>query len=309
MLKQYFILFFAAIIFFVPNSILAAVYNMPTPGNDIIGHVFVTKVKYNDSVNTIRQRYEVSYEELVDANPNINFYKLRVGQSIIIPTEFILPKYRQGIVINIPELRLYYFTPDGNYVYTCPVGLGRQDWRTPTVITKIVRKTADPTWHVPESIRDYVYSNKGVLLPDNIPPGADNPLGKYALYLNYGGYMIHGTNQPDTVGMFISSGCMRLMHDSIQKLFEEVTVGTPVYIIHHTNKTGWMGDTLYMESHEPVKGYLSQAQNSLNNMDPNTAVYTAVTNRPAYVNWAVVDQIADNHYGIPEPIGNALEAQ
>lgn len=294
---------------FLPWVAWGAVYPMPAPGNDIVGHAFVTQANRGDSLDTLRNRYEVSYDSLVAANPRVNFYRLRVGQKIVIPTEFILPKFRRGIVINIPELRLYYFTPDGRYVYTFPVGLGREDWRTPTAITKVIQKQEDPYWHVPESIRDYTLAKTGELLPDVVPPGPKNPLGKYALVLGKTGYLIHGTNVPSSVGTFISSGCMRLLSEPIETLYYQVSIGTPVYIIHYPNKAGWFGDTLYLESHAPKSQYsdINTHDPELSEMDTEKAIYEAVGRHPAYVNWHIASQIANRQDGLPEPIGESAE--
>jgi len=281
-------------------------FPMPAPGNDIVGHVFAVKVLRGDSVTTIRQRYDISLDGLVAANPDINFYRLRVGQKIVIPDEFILPKFRRGIVINIPELRLYYFTPDGRYVYTFPVGLGRELWRTPTAIARVISKKEDPVWHPPESIREYTLEKRGDLLPYAVLPGPDNPLGKYALFLSKTGYMIHGTNAPDSVGTFISSGCMRLLKEPIETLYQEVEVGTPVYIVHFPNKAGWFGDTLYLESHHPVTGY-DPTDSDLNTMSASNAIYNTINLQPAYVNWNLVKDTVENHEGIPTPIGQRHE--
>lgn len=279
---------------------------MPAPGNDIVGHAFVVQVQPGDNLTAIRERYDVSYYELLEANPGVNFYRLRVGRSITIPTEYILPKYRRGVVINIAELRLYYFTPDGRYVYTFPVGLGRVDWRTPTAITKIIKKEQDPAWHPPKSIREYTLLKTGELLPDEIPPGPDNPLGRYALYLSKSGYMIHGTNVPTSVGTFISSGCMRLCDDAIQTLYYEVALGTTVYIVHYQNKAGWFDGTLYLESHIPAKQYAEQ-NSELSNMNAETAIYDSIGRQPAYVNWEAVNQAVRAHNGLPMPIGQRQE--
>lgn len=174
--------------------VLASEYTMPPIGDDIIGQNYTITVQIKDSLTAIREKHDVSYEELIEANPAINFYKLKVGQKVIIPKQFILPKFRRGIVINIPELRLYYFTPDGKNVYTFPIGLGREGWRTPIAAAQVVSKNEDPVWYVPKSIRDYVLNKTGEELPTSVPPGPKNPLGKYALYLSLNGYLIHGTN-------------------------------------------------------------------------------------------------------------------
>ena len=293
---------------FITLSILStaaytAEYDMPPIGDDIIGKNYTIKVEAGDSLTTIRQEHGISYDELLVANPDINFYKLKVGQTIFIPKQFVLPKFRKGIVINIPELRLYYFSPDGETVYTYPVGLGRPNWRTPLISAKVIRKKEDPIWNVPKSIREYVYNKSGKLLPEAIYPGPKNPLGKYALYLSKPGYMIHGTNAPTSVGTFISSGCMRLLRGPIETLYEEVPIGTPVHVIHYPNKVGWRGNKLYLESHRPIKSYTSHPSSELVEPNAEAAIYEAVHLRPAKVDWDIVAKNIKQELGVPELIG------
>jgi L,D-transpeptidase ErfK/SrfK len=284
-------------------SVLATEYEIPPPGNDIVGQNYAITVHRGDSLTTIREQNDVSYSELVEANPNINFYRLMVGEKVIIPKQFILPKYRRGIVINTAELRIYYFDPDGSHVHTFPIGLGRIDWRTPLAETAVVDKKENPTWHVPKDIHDYVLEKTGEELPDEIPPGPDNPLGNYALYLSKSGYMIHGTNAPNTVGIFASSGCMRLLREPIELLYQEARVGTPVHIIHHPCKAGWRGNKLYMESHAPVDSYEEQPESILNETNTRAVIYEATHLHPAYIDWDAVSQIIKTHTGIPQLIG------
>lgn len=290
--------------FFCATAANAAVYPMPRDEDDIVGKMQTVKVESGDNSTTIRQRNEISYHELLEANQNVNFNKLRVGQEITIPSVYVLPPYRSGIVVNTAELRLYYFTPDGRYVFTYPVGLGRQNWRTPTTITKVVNKVADPTWYVPDSIRNYMFKKTGKLLPDFIPPGPDNPLGKYALYLAKRGYLIHGTTQPDSVGTYASSGCMRMSADAIETLYNYVPIGAPVYIIHHTNKAGWQGNTLYLESHTPI-GDLREKHSVLNHVPPEDALKNATARYVATVDWDKVKAAVNIEDGIPKPVGKA----
>lgn len=285
-------------------SAFAGEYYMPLPGNDIIGRNYSITVRNGDSLTTLREGHNVSYDELLEANPDIDFYKLRVGQKVLIPKQFILPKYRRGIVINTAELRIYYFTPDGRYVYTFPVGLGRKNWRTPLTSATVVRKKIDPVWYVPDDIRDYIYKKTGELISKKVPPGPKNPLGNRALYLSKSGYLIHGTNAPHSVGTFISSGCVRLMREPIELLYQEVQLGTPVHIIYQPNKAGWYGDKLYLESHAPIKSYEEQPESELNEINIKSAIYDAVHLRPAYVNWDAVSYISDKHTGIPKQIGS-----
>jgi L,D-transpeptidase ErfK/SrfK len=297
-------LIFSIVLVFFPLTAFAGEYYMPPPGNDIIGQNYIITVHRGESLTTIRQEHGISYDELLEANPSINFYTLRIGQKVIIPKQFILPKYRRGIVINTAELRIYYFTPDGKYVYTFPAGLGRVNWRTPLASATIVRKEEDPSWHVPKDIRDYVLKKTGELLPEVVPPGPKNPLGKYALYLSKSGYLVHGTNAPTSVGTFISSGCIRLMREPIELLYQEAQVGTPVHIIHQPNKAGWVGDKLYLESHPPVKDYAEKPESNLNEIDTQSIIYEAIHLRPAYIDWDAVARITNSQRGIPQQIGS-----
>lgn len=281
----------------------AATYHMPRSEDDLIGQAYTTYIESGDTSTSIRLRYETSYHELLEANQNVNFNKLTVGQKITIPAIYILPLYHDGIVINTAELRLYYFTPDGRYVFTYPVGLGKQNWRTPTTITKVINKVAGPTWYVPNSIRNYMFEKTGKLLPDFIPPGPNNPLGKYALYLTKRGYLIHGTTQPESVGTYASSGCMRMSADAIETLYNYVPIGTPVYIIHHANKAGWQGNTLYLEAHSPVS--TNERKTELNYITPENAIKNATARYVATIDWNKVQAVINEESGIPQAVGKA----
>ncbi len=268
-------------------------YHVPSLGNDIIGHNEIIHIKAKDTIDKLAQQYEVSYHELLEANPGINPKKLSVGTPLLIPLRFILPKYRKGIIINIPELRLYYFTPDAKYVFTTPVGLGRSSWRTPTMTTEVIKKKMHPTWHVPKSIIEYAAEN-GHQIPEEIPPGApDNPLGKYALYLGGEGYLIHGNNDQNSVGKYFSSGCIRLYNNAIETLYPMVTVGTIVYIIHQVNKVGWLDGKLYLESHLPVSSNAS-------NQDTQAQIQKVIEQHSANVDWHRVNLVTKEKLGIPE---------
>ncbi|MCK4870939.1 MAG: L,D-transpeptidase family protein [Gammaproteobacteria bacterium] len=290
----------------LPATAFAALYHMPRNGNEMIGRVFTIRVKRGDNFNKLSKKYGMSYHEMIEANPGAKPNRLRLNQEIIIPAQFILPKYRQGIVINTVELRLYYFTPDGNYVFTTPVGLGRSGWRTPTTKARVIKKEQDPTWHIPKSIRQHAWETKGKVLPDSIPPGPKNPLGKYAIYLSHHGYLIHGTNSPRSIGKYFSSGCIRLPAAAIKLLFEHVPVGTKVYLINHASKAGWSNGELYLEVQQPMSH--SESYSALNHQDVEQAIHHATLNKPAKIDWQRVNAVERQQTGIPRVIGYGLHS-
>lgn len=298
MFKKMTILFFLI----APVDLLAARYPMPMPGNDLIGSTMTVRAESGETLNDIGDKYGVGLHEMLEANSSLSQNELYGGEEVIIPTQFVLPKYRQGIVINMPECRLYYFTPDGRYVLTYPVGLGRDGWRTPTASTTVIRKTSDPTWTVPPSIHDYVYEQTGKWLPHVVPPGPENPLGPYAMYLGKNGYLIHGTNQPWSIGKLISAGCIRLYNADVSELYRYVKTGTPVRIIHQPYKAGWQNGRLYVEAHIPIN--LKEPPSELNMISAEKSVLAAAHNYH-YVNWASVRDIIEQKNGMPEMVGGS----
>ena len=166
-------------------------------------------------------------------------------RKIVLPTAHLLPEApREGIVINLPEMRLYYFAEAEQQPETYPIGIGREGWTTPTGTSRIVRKAEAPSWYPPDSIRA-----ERPELPAVVEPGEDNPLGSHALYLDWPAYLIHGTNRPWGIGRRISSGCIRMYPEDIVSLFERVPVNTPVTVVDQPVKLGWIGGDLYLEAH------------------------------------------------------------
>jgi L,D-transpeptidase ErfK/SrfK len=282
---------------------LATTYPMPPQGSDLVGQLFTVEAQSGDTLLKIANDYHLGWHEIMEANPDVDPQHIRSGQRIVIPTAFILPPFRDGIVINLAELRLYYFTSDKKYVYTYPVGLGRREWRTPIVDSSIVNKKQHPTWFVPDSIRDFVFEQTGKELPEYIGPGPDNPLGDYAIYMAKAGYLIHGTNQPWSVGKLVSSGCIRLQSADIEELFNAVKIGQKVRIIHYPYKLGWNDGKLYMEAHVPVN--IDDPISHLNMISADDAIREAVKDKNFKVDWAKVEQAIHHQLGVPVSIGAA----
>jgi L,D-transpeptidase ErfK/SrfK len=237
----------------------AATFEMPLPEFDIIGAIHMVEARHEDTLLDIARRYDIGQEQIVRANPDVDRWLPGEGTAVIIPTRYILPAApREGMILNIPEMRIYYYpkTQPGEtpVVQTYPVGIGRQDWGTPLGLTKIVGKKKNPTWTPPASIRKE-HEEAGDPLPRVVPAGPNNPLGQYAMRLGIGGgsYLIHGTNKAFGVGMRASHGCIRLMPEDIEYLFPQVAMGTPVRIVSEPAKVGWFGGKLYLEIHEPLE--------------------------------------------------------
>lgn len=286
----------------------AATYPLPEQGQ-LIGEPSVVRSRYEDTLPDIGRRYGLGFEEMVHANPRVDTWLPGEGTEVRLPTRFILPDTpREGIVVNIAEFRLYYYAEaDGRRVVsTFPISIGRMDWATPLGRWAVVSKQKDPTWYPPKSIKDEHLADGREPLEAAIPPGPDNPLGKYALRLSVGSYLIHGTNKPVGVGMQVTHGCIRMYPEDIEWLFSKVAVRTPVTIINKPYKFGWSGDDLYVEIHPPLDGDDTAAGREMTMI---TEEYVAVTrSRPARIDWSAVDEAYRRRDGIPVRVGRALDA-
>lgn len=230
----------------------------PPDDIDIFGQIQTVAASRAETLLDIARRYDIGQDEMMLANPNVDRWLPEDGAKVILPLRFIIPRAeRTGIVINLPEMRLYYFPQpikeQRAEIITYPVSIGRMDWNTPLGKTTIVRKQKDPTWTPPQSLRKEAIADGRPPLPDVVPAGPDNPLGKYALYLGLSGYLIHGTNKPLGVGMRVTHGCMRLYPEDIEKLFNIIPTGAPVQIVNQPIKLGWFDNLLYIELHPPLE--------------------------------------------------------
>jgi L,D-transpeptidase ErfK/SrfK len=236
----------------------------PAPGevspDSVIGQLQTYRIQKGDTLMDLAREYSLGYNEMVEANPGIDPWIPPAGATIILPTEWVLPccSYR-GIVVNIPEMRLFYMQPDPGdpsrtRVQTYPVGLGRDDWRTPKGTFRIQGKTRNPQWNIPESIRKEHIEERGdhrTFIPGGAP---DNPLGKYRFELTMPMYRIHGTNIAWGVGMQVSHGCIRLYPEDIDHLFPSVPIGTPGEFAYQAVKVGMREGAVWLEAHEDIYG-------------------------------------------------------
>ena len=282
----------------------ASTYPLPPAGQFLVGQLQDTQVRSGETLLDIARRYSVGLVELQDANPGVDPWLPAVGQRVLIPSQHILPNVpREGIVVNLPELRLYYFPPaksgQQRVVITYPVGIGSEGRAIPVALTRIIQKKIDPPWVVPESILAEHVAD-GDPLPKVVPPGPENPLGRYALRLGLSSFLIHSTNHPYSVGMRISHGCLRMYPENIEELFGKVAVGTPVRIIDQPFKAGWQGGVLYLEAHPPLA---ETEHGSDSNLTPMVeAVSRVINHRLNDHAWQAAARAASQNSGIPTPI-------
>ncbi|MDT4838327.1 putative L,D-transpeptidase YbiS [compost metagenome] len=234
------------VISFVFQPSMAARYELPSDGSSEVGVRQVVIARYEDTFADLAERYDLGYQEMLDANPGVDAWLPKVGTHIQIPTQFTLPDGpRDGVVINLAELRLYYFPAETRLVYTYPLGIGREGWDSPVATTRITEKVANPSWFPTPSIRAEHAAN-GDPLPSRVPPGPDNPLGPYKIRLGLPAYLIHGSNKKFGIGTRTSHGCFRMYNQDVAELFSKVPVGTKVRIINEVkaSKTEYVGKEL-----------------------------------------------------------------
>lgn len=237
-------------------SAMATEYPLPPPDSRLIGeNVSYTVPNDGHPLEDIAAQYKIGLLAMLEANPGTDPLLPKAGSVLTIPTQMLLPDTpREGIVINLAELRLYYFPKGEDRVIVYPIGIGQLGRNTPVMVTKIIAKQANPTWTPTANIRKH-YKEQGIDLPAVVPAGPDNPMGLFALRLAQGGgvYLIHGTNANFGIGMRVSSGCIRLRPDDIQTLFNTVPVGTRVQVINDPIKVALEPDgKRYVEVHQPL---------------------------------------------------------
>jgi L,D-transpeptidase ErfK/SrfK len=212
----------------------------------VIGTMQDYVIKKEDTLLDIARDFDLGYQDVALFYPRIDPWLPPQGEQISLPTMWVLPPVmKKGIVINVPELRLYLFSPRNKTVKTYPIGIGVLDAPTPFGRFTIMEKTKDPTWNIPPSLQEE-YGRQ------SMPPGPDNPLGEYRLRLSSGDYGIHGTNAPLGIGRLVSHGCIRLYPEDIKELFALVPVGTPVEIIYEPVKIGFKEGRIFVEVHPDI---------------------------------------------------------
>lgn len=287
---------------FVPASIFAAEYPVPPQNQAIIGQIHYDTSGYSDSVTKVQEKYDVGYNAIEKANPHINLAKgLRYGSTIKVPSQHLLPNQaREGIIVNLPEMRMYYFIPGTSKVATYPIGIGKIGKTIPIQSAVITRKAENPTWTPPEDIREFNLA-QGVVLPQVMPPGPDNPLGPYAIYMSVPTYLIHSTIFPESVGKRASFGCIRMFESDIKAFFPSINSGIPVQIINSPIKVAWQDNHLYMESHPPLEEHNKAYDASL--PGAVSQIINLTKNQDTLVDWQGVAFMEKERDGLPHEMG------
>jgi L,D-transpeptidase ErfK/SrfK len=263
---------------------------------DVVGRLRFHTARKDDTLVDLAVRYGVGYVELLAANPGVDPWVPPEKQRIVIPDVHLLPSgAREGIVVNLGEMRLYWFEP-GSRPRSYPIGVAREGFETPRGRTEVTAKREKPTWIPGPTARRDGY-------PAMVPPGPDNPLGEYALNLGWPSYLIHGTNEPPGVGRHSSRGCIRLYPDDIAELFREAAIGTPVRVIDESVKLAWLDGELWLEVHPSGKQALQLDENG--RFDPSAPrglrerVRRAAGAESGRVDWVRVERAGRERTGVP----------
>jgi len=267
------------------SAAFALVFSLPPAGDDVVGQVQTLTARYEDTFANIADQFDLGFLELVAANPDIDPWLPGEGAQIVLPTRYILPPgSREGVVINLAEYRLYYFPKGKNFVYTYPLGIGREGWNSPLGETREHEEDGDP-------------------LPRIVPPGPANPLGPYKMTLALPGYLIHGTNKLFGIGMRVSHGCFRMPNPAVLELASMVQVGTPVRIIDMPYKIGKSGGQFYLEAHAPLVDDEQHRQSAEQHQALllNTLLQQdeLVEGGQVRLDWSIVQKILADADGIP----------
>ncbi|MFA4904284.1 MAG: L,D-transpeptidase family protein [Desulfobaccales bacterium] len=278
----------------------AATETAPPLYKQVAGSEETVAVEKRTNVANLALERGVRWTVVVGQNRLKKPYRLNPGECIKINHTHIVPaELKDGLVINLPELNLYY-VKNGVYQRRYALAVGKPSWPTPTGTYKIFEKRKNPTWNVPPSIQEEM-EESGQEVVEKVPPGPKNPLGKFYMGTTAAGVGIHATNRPWSVGYFVSHGCIRMLPQEIEQLFPQIPVGTPVKIIYRPIKIAVTPEgKVYLEAN------LNIYQWELNSLDyvKSMAEYYQITER---IDWSKVPNILRRRDGIAHDITKAPE--
>ncbi len=282
--------------------------NTPATSHTIIGKKRIYTVRKGDTLRLIGAKFGVNWRLVAQQNRLNPRKNLRPGQKLTINTRKIVPKtVQEGIVINIPDRTLYLFK-NRKLEKALPVGLGMtkwndmEIWQTPTGKFRVLSKIKDPAWHVPTSIQRKM-KQEGKEVKTFVPPGDDNPLGKYALKTSLPGILIHSTIIPESVYTFSSHGCIRVLPGNMEDIFNAVPVNTSGEIIYQPVKFALSDDgRVFLEVHRDIY----DRYENLRELTKNLIIRN---NAESKVDWNKVNASLRRKAGIPEEITRTKQPQ
>lgn len=274
-----------------------------------VGQMQHVVASYEDTLVHIGREYGVGFVEMRAANPSLDPWIPGAGAEVVVPTLNILPDAsHEGVVINLAEMRMYYFKTPHSEPITFPIGIGRDGLKTPVGVTSIQRKKEGPTWTPTDRMR-----KEDPTLPISVPPGPENPMGSHALYLGFPTIAIHGTNKPYGIGRRVSSGCIRMFPEDISQIYNMVPVGTKVTVVDQPIKAAWIGDRLYLEVNPTQEqaavmeheGSVPDYQLSENDL---SMIMRVAGKDVQTLDWQKIRKVVKERRGYPVPIADRAEA-
>ncbi len=267
----------------------------------VVGDLKWHVIAEGETLLDVARWYDLGYNQIILANPKVDPWVPKPGSKVVIPAVYVLPRFKTGLVVNLAEMRLYFFRKEAgrNIVYTAPIGIGTEGKLTELGVYTVIRKKKNPSWHVHKSIRE-----EDPTLPAVVPPGPENPLGKYALYLSRGAYAIHGTNKPWGIGRRVSHGCIRLYPEDIEALYPLVPVGTPVFIIYQPYKLGLKEGKVYLQSFPDFEKKIAEPQEEVISLANELR---RETGKRITIYWLKIKENLKKADGIPSLVGEAQE--
>lgn len=255
------------------------------------GHV----VEQGQSLRSVASRFAIDPQTIAAANDIRVTTVLKPGQELRLDNHHIVPPDVEdgAIVINVPQRMLFFRS--GADVLAFAVAVGSRGWRTPVGPFTIVEKEENPTWDVPPSIAAEA-RRKGKVLPAHVPPGPDNPLGKFWMRLSSGGVGVHGTNAPTSLYQAVTHGCIRVHPDDIAVLFPLVQVGTRGVVTYQPILVAADGTDVYLEAHRDVYG--REAKGGAETAR-EIARAAGLTDR---IDWVVADAVIAKREGIARAV-------
>lgn len=267
---------------------------------DYVGKMEIYRAKYEDTLVHLARANSLGFVEMRAANPNLDPWIPGSGARVVLPTQYLLPDApRSGIVINLPEMRLYYYAKPGAAPLTYPISPGREGLYTPVGTTTITHKKENPSWTpTPRMIKE------DPTLKPFYPPGPDNPLGTHALYLGWDQYRIHGTNKPYAIGRLASSGCIRMYPEDIRDLYPRVPSGTKVTVVDQPVKVGWIENKMYVEvSPTQEQSVRVERDGEFKSYEITSADMKRITTKAGpfaeQIDWEAVRKAVREHRGYP----------